>query len=43
VPWPVDITVLRHGVTPLEGIEPTVIITSARTRSRRCGCAAVDR
>ena len=31
-PWPVRITVLQHGVTPLEGVEPTVIITSGDAR-----------
>jgi hypothetical protein len=31
-PWPVDITVLQHGVTPLEGVEPSVIITSGDAR-----------
>ncbi len=31
-PWPVKITVLQHGVTPLEGVEPTVIITSGDAR-----------
>ena len=31
-PWPVDITVLQHGVTPLEGVEPAVIITSGDAR-----------
>ena len=31
-PWPVEITVLQHGVTPLEGVEPTVIITSGDAR-----------
>jgi hypothetical protein len=25
-PWSVDMTVLQHGVTPLEGIEPTITI-----------------
>ena len=29
-PWPVEITVLQHGVTPLEGVEPAVIITQRR-------------
>ena len=31
-PWPVKITVLQHGVTPLEGVEPAVIITSGDAR-----------
>ena len=31
-PWPVDITVLQHGVTPLEGVKPTVIITNGDAR-----------
>jgi hypothetical protein len=31
-PWPVEITVLQHGVTPLEGVEPAVIITSGDAR-----------
>jgi hypothetical protein len=31
-PWPVEITVLQHGVTPLEGVEPEVIITSGDAR-----------
>ena len=31
-PWPVEITVLQHGVTPLEGVNPTVIITSGDAR-----------
>ena len=31
-PWPVEITVLQHGVTPLEGVKPTVIITSGDAR-----------
>jgi hypothetical protein len=31
-PWPVDITVLQHGVTPLEGVKPSVIITSGDAR-----------
>jgi len=26
--WPVDMTVLQHGVTPLEGIAPVITITS---------------
>ena len=31
-PWPVEITVLQHGVTPLEGVKPAVIITSGDAR-----------
>jgi hypothetical protein len=31
-PWPVEITVLQHGVTPLEGVQPTVIITRGDAR-----------
>jgi hypothetical protein len=31
-PWKVDITVLQHGVTPLEGVEPSVTITSGDAR-----------
>ena len=31
-PWPVEITVLQHGVTPLEGVKPTVIITRGDAR-----------
>ena len=27
-PWSVDITVLQHGQTPLEGVQPAVTITS---------------
>ncbi len=28
-PWVVDLTVLQHGRTPLEGVEPTVLIRGA--------------
>jgi len=31
-PWRVEITVLQHGVTPLEGVKPSVIITSGDAR-----------
>lgn len=31
-PWPVEITVLQHGVTPLEGVKPAVIITRGDAR-----------
>jgi len=31
-PWPVEITVLQHGVTPLEGVEPAVIISRGDAR-----------
>ena len=30
-PWKVDITVLQHGVTPLEGVTPRVQISSGKT------------
>jgi hypothetical protein len=30
-PWDVDITVLQHGRTPLEGVSPTVHISSGDT------------
>jgi hypothetical protein len=29
-PWQVEMTLLQHGVTPLEGVEPRVIVTSAK-------------
>jgi hypothetical protein len=29
-PWVVDLTVLQHGRTPLEGVEPRVLIHAAR-------------
>jgi len=31
-PWNVDITVLQHGRTPLEGVSPRVVINSGDTR-----------
>ena len=30
-PWNVDITILQHGVTPLEGVSPRVRISSGGT------------
>jgi hypothetical protein len=33
--WPVDLTVLQHGRTPLEGIAPVLTITNDRGASRR--------
>jgi hypothetical protein len=30
-PWVVDLEILQHGVTPLEGVEPTVILTKGAT------------
>ena len=29
--WVVDLEILQHGVTPLEGVEPTVILTKGGT------------
>src|SRR5687768_6607392 len=26
-PWPVELTILQHGRTPLEGVKPRVIVT----------------
>jgi hypothetical protein len=31
-PWAVDITVLQHGVTPLEDVQPAVTITNGDAR-----------
>ena len=31
-PWRVEVTVRQHGVTPLEGVEPAVIITRGDAR-----------
>lgn len=30
-PWVVDLEILQHGVTPLDGVEPTVILTKGGT------------
>jgi len=30
-PWKVDLEILQHGVTPLDGVEPTVILTKGGT------------
>ena len=27
-PWQVDLTILQHGITPLDGVKPTVIVSS---------------
>jgi YtkA-like len=29
-PWPVDMTILQHGVTPVEGVKPRVIVRPAQ-------------
>jgi hypothetical protein len=34
-PWSVDLTILQHGVTPLEGVEPRVIVRRAGGGERR--------
>lgn len=34
-PWNVDIAVLQHGRTPLDGVHPTVTIISADDSTRR--------
>lgn len=30
-PWVVDLEILQHGVSPLDGVEPTVILTKGGT------------
>jgi hypothetical protein len=30
-PWVVDLEILQHGVSPLEGVQPTVILTKGST------------
>ena len=32
--WRAEITVLQHGVTPLEGVDPAVIIRNGKTEQR---------
>jgi hypothetical protein len=34
-PWSVELTILQHGVTPLEGVEPRVIVSKAGEFGRR--------
>jgi hypothetical protein len=34
-PWQVEMTVLQHGVTPLEGVHPRVIVTPADGGKRK--------
>jgi hypothetical protein len=34
-PWSVDLTILQHGVTPLEGVEPRVIVRRTGGGERR--------
>lgn len=34
-PWVVELTVLQHGLTPLEGLEPKVTVTSASGGAKR--------
>jgi YtkA-like len=34
-PWRVELTVLQHGRTPLDGVDPAVIVTRERGSERR--------
>jgi hypothetical protein len=34
-PWTVELTVLQHGVTPLDGVRPSVVVQRADGRGRR--------
>jgi hypothetical protein len=34
-PWQVEMTILQHGVTPLEGVHPRVIVTPAEGGKQR--------
>jgi hypothetical protein len=40
-PWVVDITVLQHGKTPLDGVKPTVTIYRVAARATSAGSGAV--
>ena len=33
-PWNVELTVLQHGRTPLEGVEPSIVVTDGRGAER---------
>jgi hypothetical protein len=34
-PWKVDITIMQHGRTPLEGVQPAIVITDEAGRATR--------
>lgn len=34
-PWQIEMTILQHGITPLEGVEPRVIVTPAEGGDRK--------
>ncbi len=40
--WRAEITLKQHGVRPLDGVEPTVIITDADGRSHRFAAKPTD-
>jgi YtkA-like len=34
-PWQIEMTILQHGITPLEGVDPRVIVTPAEGGDRK--------